>query len=468
VSSTRRRLTVGLLAGLVLVVGACGLLLSYAIGRALVAQFDATLRAEAELFTAASELERGRLDFDFSELPLAEFEPSDRAQYYQVLDSSGRSLLRSASLGQGDLAHPPAGPGGARIADRPLPDGRAGRILVQSFVPHRSGHHPQPAAPALTLVMARSRAGLDHALAELRLLIAACGLVLLLGTLAVVLWAVRRGLAPLGRLAAEVAGIEVSGLDHRFAAADLPAELAPIAARLDEMLVRLSAAFERERRFSADVAHELRTPIAELRSLAEVSLQDERVLAEAELRLGFEDALAIALQMERRVEALLALARCEAGLQPLERGSVEVVSLIQRAWEPFAARARARRLTVQQSLPAEAWLESDPALLSAVLDNLFANALAYTSEGGLLDLAFETRPDGWSLKLANDDGSLGPEDLPHLFEPFWRKDPARSDSARAGLGLSLVAAYTHLLGIRITADLPIAGRFELTLSGSNP
>ena len=133
-------------------------------------------------------------------------------------------------------------------------------------------------------------------------------------------------------------------LSARFATEGLPGELAPIAARLNELLARLEDSFERERRFSSDVAHEFRTPVAELRSLAElaIKLPDTRA-ADAD-----HETLAIALHLESILTHLLALARGEAGGLPVQRERVELAALLQNVCDPFREKARARELDFQR------------------------------------------------------------------------------------------------------------------------
>ena len=141
------------------------------------------------------------------------------------------------------------------------------------------------------------------------------------GTVAVVQVVVWRGLRPLQDVAARAAQIDEQSLHIRFPLDGLPAELQPICLRLNASLQKLQQAFQRERRFTADAAHELRTPIAELRALANVALRGGDSGTSA---VYFEDARDIAVQMERIVSNLLALARCHAGAMQIVREPVDV------------------------------------------------------------------------------------------------------------------------------------------------
>jgi two-component system sensor histidine kinase QseC len=276
-------------------------------------------------------------------------------------------------------------------------------------------------------------------------------LVLLIAILVVVTRVIPRSLRPLDDLARRAATIDAQSLNLRFPTAGLPSELAAIAARLNELLQRLSVSFQRERRFTADVAHELRTPIAELRSLAEVALagpgdpkRDTVVL---------QDARDIALQMERLVTSLLALSRFQSGHQAVKPEPVDVAAAINRAWLPLEGVARQRRLQIDLGDGATGQVAADPALFDSVLRNLLENAATYTPEGGRVAISTALEGDTTTITVANTSGDLDETDRPHLFEPFWRKDAARTDGFHSGLGLALVEAMVRVMGGVVSASL---------------
>ena len=316
----------------------------------------------------------------------------------------------------------------------------------------------------LTLVMARSRTELNRALGILLSGLLLTGILLLTGAALLIRWAVQRGLRPLDAVADEAATIDAGSLAHRFPTSPMPQEVLPICVRLNELLERLEAAFRREQRFTSDIAHELRTPIAELRSLAEVGLMSATSSTrDEELSQYFRDALAIAVQMERLVAALLTLVRSESNLQVVDLQRVELAALVRDAWRPFREEAGERELSVDFQLPAEAFLETDRALLTAVFTNLFSNAVAYTPRLGKIAVRLTRKGDALVLSLSNTNDQLEQQDLAHMLEAFWRKDRARSDSSHSGLGLSVVAVFARLLGMDLTVDLASAELFQITL-----
>jgi two-component system sensor histidine kinase QseC len=461
VKSIRRALGLQLVIGLFLVLALIGGGLDLLVRRLLTAQFDAALGEKARVLAGLMKQEHGVFELEL-ETPMPEFERALEPEYFEVWLGE-RVFQRSPSL-QGELPRPsrPA----LSFADLPLPDGRRGRAAWLRF-PVRIDDDDRSAAPQAPaqLVVARGRGPLDQALSSVRRALAVAGLLLLAGVPLVVAAAVRRGLGPLDRMAERASRIDAGSLDTRFTLAGLPAELHPIAGRLDDLLERLSAAFERERRFSADVAHELRTPIAELRALAEVALQFPD---SGEAGRQFQDVLAAAQQMEGLVAALLTLARCEAGRMPVAREPVDLARALGEAWAPLAERARGKALRVQASAP-ETFVSTDRVMLGSILGNLLGNAVEYAPAGGDLTWQLVRREDGADVIIANTNAGLAREDLAHVFEPFWRKDPARTDGRHGGLGLSLAAAFARLIGAQVR--LEIAGdrvRASLSLRSSGP
>jgi two-component system sensor histidine kinase QseC len=255
------------------------------------------------------------------------------------------------------------------------------------------------------------------------------------------------------------ASIDATRLSLRLPEEGLPPELKPICTRLNDLLSRLNSAFTRERRFTADAAHELRTPIAELRSIAEVALKwpDD---SESCVR-GLRDALDIAEQMETLVTTLLSLARsgdqeARVVLQPVFLHDV-VAQCVRVLEKPIGSRA------VEIDVPADAFVMAEPSLLTSVLTNLLANAGEYARGDAAIRCIATRRAGGWTFSIENPCAKLEGEDLGHLFEPFWRRDHSRTDGGHAGLGLALVAAYCRLMHVQCEAMQPKPDALRITL-----
>lgn len=443
--SLRRQLTRELLLALALLLGAALLLIYGFMWWQLNRAFNSALEARALGISGLVELEDGHLKIDPSEKLLRGFTSEKARRYFELRDTHGVLIARSASLTDRHLESPP-GPATEKSVywDLTLPNGRDGRAVRFLFQPKPANESAASVPINVDLIVAVDREDLDENLGGLFFAVAGCGGLLFLVVLFVVPRVLRRGLAPVDRLAEQVTRIDAGTLGERFATGSLPDELRPITERLNDLLARLETSFERERRFSADLAHELRTPLAELRSLAECALK----WPEAREPGADRDVLAIALQMEALVTRLLTLVRGERGQLAVQSEPVDLAAIVTAAWRPFATRAVARGLRVEITA-APAASPADPVLLHSILNNLFDNAVDYTPQGG--EIAVGVTREG--ICVANTAGVLVSDDVARLFERFWRKEAARSGGEHVGLGLSLARAFAAAMDWRLEAAL---------------
>lgn len=471
--SIRRRLVVSLLVGSGLLVLAAGLIASALVARRLRHEFDQSLLAKARALVTLTLQHRGEVEIEFADEFMPEFEAREQPEYFQLWLDDGTLLERSHSLEDRDLPRLPELTGSHHFRDLRLPDGRAGRLVEIAFVPQVEDDEDwaetalDPAAPpgqlrSAVLVVAREREQLD---ALIRSLYAATiGLVTLLmaGIALLVHLAVRRELAPLAEVGRQVQALDAGGLSSRVTVEPPVRELLPVVEQLNGLLARLEAAFQRERLFSSDVAHELRTPVAELRSLAEVGARwpEDR---EA-VRAFFEDAGHIALQMERTVATLLALARCDGRIERTEHHELSLPDLVRETWAPLETEAAERSVRLELAASPEP-IVSDRDKLRLIVANLLSNAVTYSPAGSTVACTAHAEDGRLRITVANPAPHLTAEDLPHLFERFWRKDPARSTGRNAGLGLALARSFATLLGFDLTAHLGPDQRLELRLAG---
>ncbi len=465
-NSIQMRLTVGLLGSSLLILGIGAAVIHFATRALLFREFDSTLRAKAMALAAATDVKKGGVEFDLADEFLQEFSRPRSAEYFQLWDSNGRTLARSPSLGTNDLACSFGTTSSPRFWNLKLPDGHRGRAIGFQFAPEDNGMDEQPLSagapsPVLTLVVASSLHSVRGTLEALTNALLLAAAIVVVGMILIVHLIVRRGLAPLADVADRAAKIDASSLNLRFATESLPTELLPIGHRLNDLLARLEQSFERERQFTADAAHELRTPIAELRSLAEVALKWPEG-SEATTQ-AFRDALEIARKMEAIATGLLTLARCEDGKQTVNRERVAVKDFVDEAWRPFADAAARRQLRVAFDIPVGIHLATDRALFGLILANLLSNAVEYTPVAGTVRVSADQQDGRFTLSVANTVDNLRPDDLPHLFERFWRKDASRASSEHTGLGLALAKAFAELLGMKIHAALVRADTLVLSL-----
>ncbi len=450
-TSIRRRLTLNLCLGMMLLLGFGMGALYLGLREALTEQFDRALLAQLHDLDAT--LARG-------EQPRAEPPPPTRHhdapapwRFFVVRDRTGAVRYSDGSVPAADLAIPDLG-------HRP----RFWRIKPPGRHPARAaGMLSRVAAPGapLILVVGADLEELDEELGTIVAGILLAAAALLAFTVGIVAWALRRGLRPLATLAAEAARIEADSLDRRFPVAPMPAELQPIAARLNDLLARLQKSFARERRISADLAHELRTPLAELRLAAETALK----WPESRTPETDRDVVAIAAHLESLTARMLELARSEDGRLAPVAETVELPALIERAWRAFAPRAVERRLETRFEL-APVSATTDPVLLRSIVANLMDNAVVYTPAGGTVVVGCQAEPPGGvCITVANTTAGLDPADVAQFFERFWRKEAARTTSGHFGLGLALCRGFAGAMGWQISAAMDGPDRLTVALRG---
>lgn len=250
---------------------------------------------------------------------------------------------------------------------------------------------------------------------------------------------VTRSLRPLSGLAEAMEKIGPDTPDMRLASTNIR-ELAPLTTHFNQVLSRMEEGLLRERQFASGVAHELRTPLAELRTDIEVELRYPSGRNTRELLTGIGE---IGLKMERMVTALLLLTRIEAGIEQLSLQHVEVSKLTQALIEQHQHHLRERALTLEMQIKPDVTWMADPTLLDVVLGNLLSNAVAYAPSGSTIELrctAFE-----WSVSHPAPD--LTGEDVARMKQRFWRK--GKEAGVHTGLGLALAASAARAQSLRM-------------------
>lgn len=251
-----------------------------------------------------------------------------------------------------------------------------------------------------------------------------------------------QGLAPLRRLQAQTVAIGPDSLGQRLQAADMPAELQGLVNDVNAMLSRLEDGYDRLHAFAADLAHELRTPLATLTGRSQVMLSRPRT--EAEHVQLLESQLQELERLNRMVDSLLFLARSDpkAPDDPLQGRMLSAADELARQADYFADMAEERGLHIDCSGDAPLWAE--PALLRRALANLLSNALRHAAPGSRIALHAELRLDttGAVLSVSNVGVPVPAQALTRLFDRFYRADPARSGEG-SGLGLAIVRAIVE-------------------------
>jgi two-component system, OmpR family, heavy metal sensor histidine kinase CusS len=241
--------------------------------------------------------------------------------------------------------------------------------------------------------------------------------------------------------------VQPAHLSERIEPMRWPLELRPLAASFDDMLRRLEESFTRLSQFSADLAHELRTPIGNMLGEAQVALTRER--SSEEYRSVIESTAAECERLSGIIDNLLFLARAESAEQQTERLLFNGRAALEKIAAFYQASAEERHISITCS--GEAEIFADPILFNRAIGNLVDNALRFTPDGGSIRIAIRDLRSGAEISVSDTGSGIAPEHLPHVFHRFYRADPSRS-SAGTGLGLALVKSIVDLHGGSATIE----------------
>ncbi|WP_410480332.1 heavy metal sensor histidine kinase [Pseudomonas sp. DCA-1] len=253
------------------------------------------------------------------------------------------------------------------------------------------------------------------------------------GALGVVV--VRNGLRPIRQVTAVATSMSAKSLKERIPLAPVPSELQELVNSFNEMLARLDDSFVRLSNFSADIAHELRTPITTLLTHTEVILSKKRCIEDYEENLYSNlDSLN---HMSRMIDDMLFLAKSDNGLITPDSTRINLEEVVLKLFEYYSLLTEERGIDLR--LSGAACIQGDSLMLRRAISNLLSNAVRYTPAGATIDVTIESRTDAVTLSVVNPGGTIPPEHLNKLFDRFYRADPARSEgeSHNAGLGLAI-------------------------------
>ena len=313
------------------------------------------------------------------------------------------------------------------------------------------GYRPQ----TLTIVYASPTIRIRQQVKAAAAFIALVSLVLLGATAWLASWGIRRGLFPLQALAQQAA--QVSTQSWRLVVpkeAEEIEELRPLTESMTQMLARLEHSFVQQREFLGNAAHELKTPVAVLKSTLQSLLQRSR--SSEEYQAGLQASLQDLDRLEQLLQWMLRLARAEQWAQDSRRRELPVIdinSTCEEAVERIIGLAESRNMTVHLATDGAVPFRADPEDLQLVWTNLLENAVRYSPEGASIEVV--VTHDERSAKVIFEDHGTGiaAADLPHIFERFYRGDHSRTRATGgSGLGLAIAKALVEAYGGSIRAD----------------
>jgi two-component system heavy metal sensor histidine kinase CusS len=292
-----------------------------------------------------------------------------------------------------------------------------------------------------TLQLAQDRSSDEQVERDFALLFIA---VLFGGVLASALIAIivtRRGLRPLREMTKSLGRIGPDQLKQRIGSTGWPRELQPLAVAFDQMLKRLDDSFTRLSQFSADLAHELRTPIANMLGEAQVALTRDRTATE--YRETIESTVAECERLSRIVDNLLFVARVDAAREPIARKQFDVRAAVEKIAEFYQTAADDHHVSI--SCSGNGQILADPDLFERAVGNLLDNALRFTPENGSIQITLCQREADFEVAISDNGCGIAAQHLPHVFDRFYRAESSRGSDG-AGLGLALVKSIVDLHG----------------------
>lgn len=470
-TSIQQRLIVGVFALVTLTLGVGGLAVYQRVEVRLYDDFDRRLLQRARALVSMIEMEVGWVEVDWLEFDEDPPGHEEHVDYYSLwFADGGEALVRDEEQGAWELPRFGSSAAVPIYREIELPGGRDGRAVGLKWALRPEADEdpdedesldsavgfalPQPLIDSggtqaeMQLVVAKvDEAGATLAVLRGQLLMLWAGCGLLAGLLA---WlAIARGLSPLRRLSSDIGQLNEQESGQRIPSTDLPNELQPVAQALNALLERVEQALIRERTLTSNVAHELRTPVAGILSILEVTLG--RLRSSEEYRASSQECLEIAKRMHWLVSNLLSVTRIEAGNVRLQTREICLSEYLREWWEPFQSTADEKGLVLDWQVDPNVVIETDPEFLRVVVSNLFDNAVAYTPAER--SIRVEVSSEG-GVAIANQALNLDAKIVDRVFDPFWREDESRDQvGIHVGLGLNLCHKIVTMLGGTISAEV---------------
>jgi heavy metal sensor kinase len=389
-------------------------------------------------------------------------EISQLGELYQVFDADGALIAQSYGLERHRLRQRP--PADLGFAIRYGAGGTADFPLRLAWQRVTIGSH------TLTLGVAdpqRKFAGILRAFTTVLLL--STPFILALATVCG-LWLGRRALAPVARIADDARTITESNLSARLAVPSSQDELQQLSETLNDMLERIERSFTRTRQFTADASHELRAPMTLIHTAAQYSLRRER--SREELVDSMQKILRESQRTTALIDDLLLLARGDAGKEPTALTEMDAAPLLRDAAEQAVAMASPKDIAVTLQLESGVLpVRGNEAQLRRLLLILVDNALKYTPGGGRVTISGSADGSDVTISVADTGAGISPDDLPHVFERFWRADKVRSrESGGTGLGLTIAKQIADLHGAQLGVESEIGrgSTFSARFPGVSP
>ncbi len=344
----------------------------------------------------------------------------------------------------------------------PIPEDASTRTLLRTRGEFREAYHQIPRGNSVLAGV--SRDAVVGSLRSLKIALATGGGVVFLAIMVPAWWLTGRTLRPIQTISESADRIINGDYSERIDTGGVRSELGQLAGILNESFARLDEARKQQLRFTADASHELRTPLSVIIADGEFALRRDR--DSEHYRKTIHSSVASALHMREVIEGLMEISRLDTLGIDLETEETDLSSLAAECVELLAPLARSAELSFRLELGI-APCEGHCPKLRQVIINLLGNAIQHSPSSGWIAVRTGVSPDEKSVFLTVEDSGDGiaAEDLPYVFQRFYRSDSARSDSSRTGLGLAITRAIVeaHAGSIRAESPAGMGGRLTVEM-----
>lgn len=363
----------------------------------------------------------------------------------QIIDAHGAVVARSTNLGDTDLP----------VSTALLKQLQQGQIIFDTLPHAREEPLRRVSVPVrmgdqhYAIQVAGSLDDANQVLQSAALLFGGLALSLLLALAAAGAWLTGSLFGTVERIAAQARRISDANLGERLADPGTDDEIGHLVTTLNSMLTRLERAFELQRNFTANAAHEIRSPLSRLRTEIELALRRPRSVQEHVLTL--QSCLEEVSGLTSMVEELLLLARVDAGQEQQELVAIRLDELASAAMARWQNAAAARQVRLNLAAPAAVWAQIGPRAAELALNNLLDNAIKFSPPGAVVELRVSADEQGAYLVVADRGPGIASTDAAQLFERFYRGRASQTqETSGAGLGLAIVKAVLDSHGARIS------------------
>jgi len=435
-------------------------------------EFDRAMKTKAGLLTTLISEDMQEVEFDFAGEFMPEFEGLNDPEYYQLWRDN-KVFERSDTLDLFELHDLPklnVNIHETKIENITLPDGRSGRMLFIKFLPQIESEEREDSSfieadfhktqKPMELAYAISNEGLNQILWFVDIIFIITSLLSIISVQIIVSKVVKKGLKPLVKLNGELKEINLNSDVTSISTHNLPDELIDIANGINGFINENKKLYSREKRITSDIAHELKTPIAELLNLSEVAIKFPH---EKQITDNFyQDVLEISERLRKIVNGILLLQKSTSSGE-LVKKELNIKVLINS----IVDRENKSGRKIEQSYVDKALIVlTNETAIDTILSNLINNAIYYSPERSLIFIAaIPSAENKLTIKVSNmSTHQYDNDDLNSFFEPLWQKDESRTSSQRFGLGLAIVKSYSEKIGGSISVSKEQDQRITFTLT----